>query len=345
MLLNTKRGPASNHVPSSVLASVTLGLEEFIEAQGGHSAEVLARSGLKSGLYEKPNRHIPLKHYCNSMHEAARSTHNEHFGLWFGEQFDPEGLGLFGFHAITSPDLRAAIHSMQEYFPVFQRNSLLQMAVRNGICQLEYRLLDGDIMDRRQDAELTVGMLNNVLRRAMGDQWSPLEVHFQHPALVDAGQHREAFQCDIRFRQESNLILFRESCLNQPMPDANAMLNNVTRGSILELAGVVQQNLSTVQRTKSEIIELLPSGEVSLDRVASRLNLSSRTLQRLLSAEQQSFKGVIDEVREELAICYLGYERLSISEVAYRLGYSEVSAFTRAFIRWKNMSPSDWRVR
>lgn len=332
-------------VPSSVLASVTMGLEEFIDEQGGRSAQVLSRAGLTSGLYQSPNRHISLKHYINSMHEAALSTGNEHFGLWFGEQFEPEGLGLFGFHAVTSPDLRSAIEGMQEYFPVFQRNSLLQMEVKEGICQLEYRLLDGEIMDRRQDAELTLGMLNNVLKRAMGAHGSPLEVHCQHPALVDAQQHRQAFQCDIRFHQERNVILFRESCLDLPMPDAHQMLNNVTLGSIRELAGLVEQTLTTVQRAKSEIIALLPDGEASLDHVARRLNLSSRTLQRQLAAEKHSFKRLVDEVREEQAVCYLNYERLSVSEIAYRLGYSDVSAFTHAFIRWKDVSPSDWRMQ
>lgn len=345
MMLNAKRGSARSHVASSVLASVTVGLEEFIEAQGGRSAEVLARAGLQSRLYEQPNRTIPLSRYCDSMHEAARSTGNEHFGLWFGEQFAPEGLGLFGYHAITAPDLRSAIQGMQAYFHVFQRNSLLQLTREEGVCRLEYRLLDGDIMDRRQDAELTVGMLVNVLKRAMGERWAPLEVHFQHPALVDASPHRQAFKCDTRFRQTSNLILFRESCLERQMPDANPMLNNVTRGSLVELSGRAQQALSIVQRVKGEIIELLPDGEASLEQVVRRLNLSQRTLQRELAAENCSFKSLLDELREELALHYLSYDRLSISQIAYRLGYSEVSAFTRAFMRWKDMSPSDWRAR
>lgn len=344
-MLNAKRGSTRRHAPSSVLASVTLGLEELIDAQGGRSTEVLSRAGLGSRLYEQPNRTISLKHYCNSIHEAAKSTGNEHFGLWFGEQFVPEGLGLFGFHAITAADLRAAIDGMLKHFPVFQRNSELRLTVRDGICRLEYRLLDGDIVDRRQDAELTVGMLNNVLRRGLGENWSPLEVHFQHPALVDGSQHRRAFNCNVRFQQPSNLILFRESCLDRPMPDANPMLNNITRGSLMELAGKVEQDQSTAQRAKSEIIELLPNGEASLERVARRLHLSQRSLQRQLASESYSFRSLLDEVREELAVCYLNYERLSVSEVAYRLGYSEVSAFTRAFVRWKNLSPSDWRLQ
>ncbi len=344
-MLHAKPASADSHVSSSVLASVTVGLEEFIDAQGGRSTEVLSRAGLKRGLYQQPNRHISLKRYCDSMHEAARSTGNEHFGLSFGAQFAPEGLGLFGYYAITSPDLRSAIDGMQQYFHVFQRNSLLQLTTHQGICQLEYRLLDGDIMDRRQDAELTIGMLNNVLKRGMGEHWSPLAVHFQHPALVDGGPHRDAFACDTRFQQARNVILFRESCLEQAMPDANPMLNNVTLGSMLQLAGLEQPALTWVQRAKSEIIELLPQNAATLELVAQRLALSPRSLQRQLAQEQYSFKSLLDEVREELARYYLNYDRLSISEVAYRLGYSEVSAFTRAFMRWQSMSPTDWRSR
>lgn len=342
---NAHPSPSRSRTPSCVLASVTVGLEEFIEAQGGRSSEVLARAGLQARLYEQPNRSIPLSRYCSSMHEAARSTGNEHFGLWFGEQFAPEGLGLYGYHAICAPDLRHAVAAMQEFFPVFQRNSLLQLSRHDGLCSLEYRLLDGDIMDRRQDAELTVGMLVNVLKRALGAHWAPLEVHFQHPPLVDASQHRSALRCDVRFRQASNRILFRDSCLEQPMPDANPMLSNVTRGSLLELAAQARQALSVVQRVKGELVDLLPDGEASLEEVARRLHRSPRTLQRELAAERHSFKSLLDALREELALHYLDHERLNISQIAYRLGYSEVSAFTRAFLRWKDMTPSDWRAR
>ncbi|MAO57734.1 MAG: AraC family transcriptional regulator [Alcanivorax sp.] len=330
---------------SSVLASVTVGLEEFIDRQGGDRRQVLSRAGLRSGLYREPNRHIPLKNYCQSMHEAARSTGNEHFGLWFGEQFAPEGLGLFGYRATTSPDLRSAIAGMLDCFEVFQRNSLLGFSIEKGVGQLEYRLLDGDIVDRRQDAELTLGMLNNVLKWALGPHWSPLEVHFQHPALVNNRPHRDAFQCDVRFQQARNVILIPESCLGKPMPDANEMLNNVVRGTLSELAGEQPRMLSTAQRVRSELLELLPEGETGIDQVAGRLNLSRRSLQRQLSAESYSFKELVDELREDLATYYLEYQRLSISEVAFRLGYSEISAFTRAFIRWKDMNPSDWRNR
>lgn len=330
---------------SSVLAAVTLGLEEFIDAQGGESQSVLSKSGLQQRCYEQPNQHISLKHYCNSMHEAARSTGNEHFGLSFGAQFQPEGLGLFGLYAISSPTLRAALLGMRDHFPVFQRNSLLNVSLKKDICEVEYRLLDGEIMDRRQDAELTIGMINNVIKRAMGSEWSPLAIEFQHPALVDAIPHKKAFECDVSFQKEANLIRFKTNCLQHTMPGADTMLNNIAIGSMLQLTSANLPELLMSQRVKSEIIELLPRGEACLENVCLRLNISARSLQRRLAEEQHSFKSVLDEVREELALYYLSYNTVNISEIAYRLGYSEISAFTRAFSRWKDMCPSEWRLQ
>lgn len=341
----TRTGRRTGLTPSSVLASVTVGLEEFIERQGGRSREVLARAGLQPQLYLQPNRHIALRNYCSSMYEAARATGNEHFGLGFGEQFAPEGLGLYGYCAITAPDLRAAIGCMERFFPVFQGNSLLKFNRANGLCTLEYQLLDGDIPDRRQDAELTLGMINNVLRRGMGKHWVPEAVHFQHPALVQSGPHRDAFRCDVRFGQHHNAIVLRESCLDQPMPDADAMLHNVALGTLQALRGQAQLQLSLTQRTRNAVIERLPRGEAGLDDVAKALALSKRSLQRQLADEGTSFAALLDDVRETLAEYHLLYDRLNVSEIAWRLGYSEVSAFSRAFVRWKNMSPTEWALQ
>jgi len=337
-----RTGQRTGLAPSRVMASVTVGLEAFIERQGGRSAEVLARAGLQPGLYRQPNRAIALRNYCRSMHEAARSTGNDHFGLSFGEQFAPEGLGLYGYGALTAPDLRTAIGNMERFFPVFQDNSLLRFSRQGGLVALEYRLLDGDIPDRRQDAELTIGMINNVLRRALGPGWAPEAVHFQHPALVQRGPHRDAFRCEVRFDQPGNRILLHEHCLDQPMPNADAMLHDVVLGTLQDLLGQGASRLSLAQRAREAIIERLPQGHAGLDEVARALAMSPRSLQRRLADDGTSFAGLVEDVRQALAEHYLRHERLSVSDVAWRLGYSEVSAFSRAFARWKCQSPSHW---
>ncbi len=330
---------------SSVMAAVTLGLEEFIDHQGGDSVAVLCKSKLQKQSYRQPNQHISLNQYIDTIHESAKSTGNENFGLWFGHQFQPESLGLFGFYAITSDNLLGSIKSMEEIFPVFQRNSLLRLSKKNNVCQLEYRLLDGDIGDRRQDAELTLAMFKNIFARALGDNWSPLSVEFQHCALTTTNQHRDAFNCEVQFKRQKNCIRFRESSLGQPMTSADPMLHTVLAGVMAEQLSAPKQPLSWSRRIKSEIIDQLSNGQVDVLPICHTLHLSQRSLQRRLKEEQTSFKQLLDEVRLDQAMHYLSYDRLTISEIAYRLGYSEVSVFTRAFLRWKGINPSQWRER
>jgi AraC-like DNA-binding protein len=111
-----------------------------------------------------------------------------------------------------------------------------------------------------------------------------------------------------------------------------------------EMASQPLAPISMTQRVKSEIIECLPSGDISIECVAKRLNQPVRSLQRRLKEENSSFKTLTETVREDLATYYLNYNTLTVSEIAYRLGYSEVSAFTRAFLRWKGINPTQWRM-
>ena len=89
--------------------------------------------------------------------------------------------------------------------------------------------------------------------------------------------------------------------------------------------------------------DALKQGEPNIERLATRMHMSGRTLQRRLADLKTSFQDVLDGVRFDLARSYLRDERLDISQVAYLLGYSELRAFDRAFRRWAGMAPRDWR--
>ena len=94
------------------------------------------------------------------------------------------------------------------------------------------------------------------------------------------------------------------------------------------------------QKVKTAFLDLLPSGEISFDRVARRLHMSGRTIQRRLREEGTSFKKLLDEARRELAEEYIRDPRFTLLEVAFILGYSDYSSFSHAYKRWTGTAPS-----
>lgn len=332
-----------HHAGPTVMATAISGLAEFIEHQGADAQGILHRSGLGTDPLE-PSAPIPLFGLCNAMDDAVRRTHNDNFGLWFGHQFAPQSLGLLGYLATSSPTLGQALRNMVEYFPVYQQSSLLRLCEAQGICRLEYRLQESMIASRRQDAELSLTQFCNVMRLALGPTWAALEIHFEHPRPSDWQAHREAFGADVRFAMPCNAILFRASELSKPMPYSDSQLLAIIKQSMQQLrptgSGVPP---SLVERVREQILTLLPDGEPRLDQIAERLSVPAWTLQRRLKEEQECFKQLIESIRRELAHTYLQEERLSISELSFRLGYTEVSTFSRAFMRWHGVSPRQWR--
>ncbi|HEY0290670.1 MAG TPA: AraC family transcriptional regulator [Pseudomonas sp.] len=327
----------------TVMATAISGFAEFIEHQGADAQGILHRSGLGTDPLE-PSAPIPLFGLCRAMDDAVRRTHNDNFGLWFGHQFAPQSLGLLGYLATSSPNLGQALRNMVEYFPVYQQSSLLRLCEAQGICRLEYRLQDAAITSRRQDAELSLTQFCNVMRLALGPEWAALEIHFEHPRPGDWQAHSEAFGTEVRFAMPCNAILFRSTELCQPMPYSDGQLLAIIKQSMQQLRPAMAPVApSLVEKVREQILGLLPDGEPRLDQIAERLRVPTWTLQRRLKEERECFKQLIESIRRELAHTYLQEERLSISELSFRLGYTEVSTFSRAFMRWHGMSPRQWR--
>ncbi len=328
---------------ATVLATVASGFASFTGTQGVDVEDIFDRSALNPDILKDPNRPIALHSFLNALDTAARITGNDNFGLWLGSQFRPEYLGLWGYIGLSSATLGDALANMVRYFPYFQRQSALKLTPYRGKLRLEYHLFDGAIISRRHDAELTLGVLRNVMRRALGEQWGPIEVHFTHAQPEGWRDHAKVFRSEALFNQESNAIVFSPSELTRSMPGADLQLLLVMQQSLMLLNDSSQVQSSVADRVRAEIVELIHGGCPRLESVAERLNVPSWTLSRQLKCEGQSFSALIESSRRDLACHYLQQTSLSISRLAEVLGYTETSSFTHAFQRWFGQSPRQWR--
>lgn len=326
----------------NVLAAAASGVSDFINGQGGDAASVLGRAGVPDHAIGDPLLALDLGAYCAMMELAAAETRHDNFGLWFGQQFQPSALGLIGEIALSSPTLGAAVDNVARLFPFHQQATETRLTRDSGLLRLEYRILDGRIVERRQDAELTMGMFANIFRACLGQDWTPEEVHFEHLRPMEWREHERAFAAPVHFGQRTNCVVFRDRHLDRRMPLGDLGRLTGLRDRLTTLAGGTGA-APFLQRVRAEIRSRLPDGYPHVEAVAEALDLPRWTLQRRLAEAGTSFSDAVDGVRRDLAALYVRQRHVPLSDVADLLGYSELSAFSRAFRRWFDAAPLNWR--
>ncbi len=336
---------AANPIACNVLAAAAAGVIDFIDQQGGDAETVLNRAAIDVSWLTDPTLPLDLAAYVQMMEEAADQTGNGNFGLWFGQQFQPQDLGLIGGVTLTAPTLVCALEALADLFPYHQQVTHTACRYAGGLVALEYRILDGAILARRQDAELTMGMFVNVLRHVFGPTWAPEEVHFEHPQPEQAQEHEKAFQAPIHWGQRTNALIFQRPADDIAMPAADLRSMDRLRGQLIQAARGSAGDIPLIRRVQAEIRSRLVDGLPYIDDVAEALGLRRWTLQRCLADEGVRFSDLVEAVRCQLARLYVERTQVPLAEIACLLGYSELSAFSRAFTRWYALPPRQFRTQ
>jgi AraC-like DNA-binding protein len=328
------------------LACAATGIVDFIERHGGDIDSIFGNAGIAPDVVGEPTLKLGLDRYCALFEQAARRTGNDNFGLWFGHQFEPRDLGLWGYAAVSAPTLGSALSALVELFPLHQESSSMRFGpIGGGLLRLEYRIEASSIIERRQDAELSLGMFQNLIRECLGRSWAAEEVHFEHPRPAGWAEHERAFSAPVYFSRPTNALIFRDCMLERPMPARDPRLAATMRTCLYQLASRNGRRASLAERIRSLVRAMLPDGYPPLESVAARLKLSPSSLQRELAEEGLSFRDLVEDTRRTLAMSYLRDRQLPLSEIALLLGYSELSAFSRAVRRWTGAPPRAVRAR
>ena len=328
-----------------VLAPAATGVDKFISQYGGDIDRIFGDAGVDPRCIGNPTVGMSLKSFCGLFEHASQNTQHDNFGLWFGNQFRPQDLGLWGYAAISSPTLGNALDNLIDLFRYHQQCSMMRLSTdRNGYFHLEYQVRDPHILQRRQDAELSLGMFLNVIRECVGKDWQPKEVYFEHPKPENSNEHEKAFNAPVFFLQNVNAIVFESDILKRKMPNSDLRLMSIMRICLESLHASQPFTQNLTDRIRNIIRIKLADGYPSLEQVAEAMYMSTSAIQRNLAWEGLSYTDLVEETRRSLAEMYFKQRNLSLSEIAYLLGYSELSAFSRAFRRWTGFSPREYRA-
>ncbi|MBX9683045.1 MAG: AraC family transcriptional regulator [Hyphomicrobium sp.] len=330
----------------SILAAAATGIVADIERQRGDIDRIFGNAGIAPEMAGLPTLKLSLHAFCRLFEQSSRLTRNDNFGLWFGNQFDARDLGLWGYAALSAPTLGEALATLIELLPLHQESTSMHLQPEHtGLMRLDYRIECPQIVERRQDAELSLGMFLNVMREALGVSWSPEEVHFEHPKPSGWRDHQRAFGAPVFFSQPSNALLFKPHCLAMAMPAKDARLLLAMRLCLVRLNQSDAARVCVSDLVSSAVRARLPDGCPPLELIAAEIRLSLKTVKRELRRDGLSYKDLVEKTRHDLALSYIGKHQLPISEIALLLGYSELSAFSRAVRRWTGHSPRALRAQ
>ena len=307
----------------------------LLREMGVDPTAILPRAGVEaSGLDHVENR-IPYVSMSRLFHECALATECPHFGLLAYQRVRLSHLGLPGELMRYSATLGAGLQTFAAYQHLNNQGMATFLLEAKGVASLGCAVYQKDVefVDQIYDAFLAVAC--NVMRELWGSRWAPEEVLFSRAKPADVGAYRRFFHAPCRFDRERTAILFPATLLNNPMPEANPEWLRTLEHQALKIG-----KGELLSRLRRALRILLLSGRSSAREVAALLFLHRRTLDRRLRDQGTNFRRLLDEVRFEVARQLLDNTQLPLTDIAASLGYSESSAFTRAFRRWCGAAPS-----
>ena len=305
---------------------------------GADPAKVLTSAGLDLAVLDDQENRIPYVAVGRLLLESVAKTDCPHFALLCGQRVSISHLGVPGELMRYSPNLGAALRTFVVYHHLNSGGMATFLREEEGMAALGSVVYHRGAESVDQIYDGVIAMTCNVIREICGSRWAPEKVIFSRTRPADVGLYRRFFQAPCRFDSEQTAIFFPASVLGRAMPQADPkrlrQLEQQAQAIGIELIAQLRRALRT----------LLLSGKRTGNELAQMLSMHRRTLNRRLEAQGTTFQQVLDEVRFEAARQLLETTKIPLTEIAASLGYSESSAFSRAFRRWSGEAPSHRRL-
>lgn len=335
------RPPSSRPPPAipTVLGSRIATLLRAVETSGTDPEVVRRHAGV--GALPAPTVRVSEDVQLAVWRSAMQICRDASMPIRYARQSRLSDYGVLGLACKTAPSLSKAFQRLSRYGRLLDDGLACRLELRG---QRAYAILDRDadverdlarrVATEAELAELWQGALSITATRP-----DLVEARFAHSAPRDVSAHREHFGCAVTFDAGEDALVFR-SGLMIPLAKSDEGISHYLLAELEKLA----PPSSWRECVEIEIERRLPKGPPTVQDVARALAVGKRTLQRHLSTEGTSFQGVLTDVRTRIAKRLLVAGRHSVTEVAYLLGFSEPSAFHRAFRRWTGRTPATYRA-
>lgn len=287
---------------------------------------------------------LAMAHWVALLEQAAARLDDPCLGLHVGQRITPRHLGPLGYLLLAMPSLGAALDKLNQYQRlVYDITPMAVRATGDGI-ELVWDAEHGR-PGRLSDDTAIAALVQFTRDIASGPPLRLRSVRFINPAPADPRPYEAFFDCPVQFDQPETVLSIPADTLFRPLTGSDPGLTALMETQVRQRLALLPASVAGVDALRQAMGEALHLGEPTLAGMAAAQGLSARTLQRQLAAAGTSFNRELAAVRQQLAEAYLADHRLTVSDVAQLLGYSEHSAFTRRFTAAAGCSPKVWRAR
>jgi AraC-like DNA-binding protein len=310
--------------------------------QGFPLPTVCARAGLDAAELADAAARVPIQRGSRVVATAVELSKTPAIGLHVGESAPIGALHIVGHLLYSCATMREAILLFQRYSALVFEGAGFRLVEDSEHGRFVYEHPFAHSPYERFAAETVLTVVLKLGIQLSGSDKRPVEVCFRHeePSYLD--EYQRIFRCPVRFSQPANQLVFERRLLDQPQAHRDDPLCELLRERADELLAHEHDDERLAERIV-EVLKLeLELGAPDPERLAQRLGLTVRSLQRRLQAEQLSLTVLFDDARRDAACAALRSDS-AIKDVAYRLGFSEPSAFHRAFKRWTGLTPAQFR--
>jgi len=311
--------------------------------EGQDVRRLLQDAEIDPSVLDDPDGRVPSDKVSLLWSKAVESSGNSAIGLAAAKEAEPGGFDVVGYAMMSAPDLRGVLERICRYVRIVSDAASLDMLEEPDAIgvMLSLRSLVRSVPWQRYAYDFMT--LCTFCRWVLADQVRPVRLELVVPPDTDLSAHEAIFGCPIRSASRS-AIFFSAADAGRSLPTANRVLSQFHE-SIADEQMKRLGLLGIGARVRGEIIKHLPEGEPRRPAIARAMAMSDRTLQRRLQEEETSFGALLDEARRDLAARYVARPDLSLSEVAYLLGFNNQSSFFRAWKRWFATPPRHFREK
>lgn len=335
-------GSSSGH--RSITAQGLLRLEAFMRSRGLDYQRAVRAVGIDPAVAYDPEGQIPLRSVARLLESVARETDNDAFGAQLGETFQIGTTGTLDYVISNAPTLRVALTDYVRFLTLISDGLDTRIEERPRISYIITRL-PAAFGARAQLMDATSATRVVRIRYIMRDPSLPLLVELERSKPKAIDEFRRIFGARVGFKQAENRIGVATDALNRELPAADPQLYKVVVLAAKKALAEREQTADTLFSLISFISASLPHGEVSIGGAAKAMGVSLHGLRRQLGQAHTTFRDLLDETRKAMADHYINETTLPMTEIAFLLGFSELSAFSRAGKSWFGAAPRDIRKR